>query len=270
MTASETLIFQHIPKTAGSTLHSVLNQRFRTAQTYNIFASNYHDPEARALISLSDERKRRIRLLKGHMPFGLHQFLPQHCVYFTVLREPVERVISQYFYIRKNKQNPLHEKVVGGDLGLAEFVSSGISVGMHNGHVRWLAGELHAHGFDANCEQLLATAKRNIDAHFAVVGLTDRFDETLLLLGRKLGWKRRPYYTRENVAPKRRSPGDFDAAELDVVREYNRYDIELYEWARARFEQQLAHERISDELGHFQRRNRLYQKLSAPFMRFRR
>ena len=38
---------------------------------------------------------------------------------------------------------------------------------------------------------------------FSVVGLTERFDESAVLLTRALGW-RRMVYTRENVTPNRK------------------------------------------------------------------
>ena len=44
----------------------------------------------------------------------------------------------------------------------------------------------------------LAQAKRNLD-RFLVVGLTERFDESFILIRRALGW-RLPMYERHNVS----------------------------------------------------------------------
>ena len=40
---------------------------------------------------------------------------------------------------------------------------------------------------------VLREAKKNLRRHFSFVGISERFDETLLLLGRTLGW-RHVYY----------------------------------------------------------------------------
>ncbi len=114
-----------------------------------MFAAAYNDEHAKTLASLSEEDRRAIKLLRGHQPFGLHRFLPQTCTYVTVLRDPVARVVSQFFYILKNPHNPLHDQV-RKMASPAEFVQSGISVGMNDGQVRWLLGELRTLPFGGN------------------------------------------------------------------------------------------------------------------------
>ena len=47
---------------------------------------------------------------------------------------------------------------------------------------------------------ICAEAKRNMDAHFDFVGLTEQFDLSLMLLRRVCGWKWR-FYVPDNVAP---------------------------------------------------------------------
>ena len=81
----------------------ILNSRYKASQTHNLFGSRYSDSEIKTFISLSDEKKMGIRLLKGHMPFGLHKNLPVDARYISILRDPIERVTSQYYYIKKNK-----------------------------------------------------------------------------------------------------------------------------------------------------------------------
>ncbi len=51
------------------------------------------------LKNMPEEKRNKIRCLKGHMPFGLHKYLLNSSVYLTVLREPIERVISHYYFV---------------------------------------------------------------------------------------------------------------------------------------------------------------------------
>ncbi len=39
--------------------------------------------------TLSEERRRRLRVVRGHAVYGIHEFLPQGATYITMLREPV-------------------------------------------------------------------------------------------------------------------------------------------------------------------------------------
>lgn len=54
---SNAMIFLHIPKTAGSTFHMILNSRYKASQTFNVFGSRYSDTEIKAFINLSNEKK---------------------------------------------------------------------------------------------------------------------------------------------------------------------------------------------------------------------
>ena len=47
----------------------------------------------------------RIRYLSGHVPFGVHRVFDRPARYITVLRNPVERVVSS-FYFQKQIKNP--------------------------------------------------------------------------------------------------------------------------------------------------------------------
>lgn len=257
------VIFQHIPKTAGSSLHSVFHLKCRRRAMHNVFAGDYTHPDVEALKLLPDSKKREIQILKGHMPFGLHRLFPQRCVYVTVLREPIRRVISQYFYIRRRPGNQHHRAVVGGKMSVGEFVSSGIAPGINNGQVRWLAGEIHSHGFGKVGSEQLEVAKANIEDHFGLVGTTEHFDETLLLLQRLMGWAGNPFYRRQNVY-RRKTPETVTDEDVAVVAEHNRLDIELYDAASTRLLEDISAADISSRVETFRKMNRWYGRVRWP------
>src|SRR6266446_2152495 len=41
------------------------------------------------------------------MPFGLHRALPQASRYITLLRDPIDRTVSEYYYRRHRRTNPI-------------------------------------------------------------------------------------------------------------------------------------------------------------------
>ena len=139
--------------------------------------------------------------------------------------------------------------------------SAGLSGELHNGQVRLLAG----HDQDIPCGEctrdLLDTAKRNIENSFAVVGLTERFDESLVLMGIALGWNWTPYYLNRNVTQNKPVAKQIDPLALKAIEQANQLDFELYDWASLRFQDQLAqHKLTADErLAQLYRANRLYR-----------
>lgn len=257
----QSTIFLHVPKTAGSTFHLILGARFDGRETRNLFGARYSDPEVVDFIALPEAMRRKIRLLKGHMPYGLHEYLPQPSKYITVLRDPVERVVSQYFYIKKNKHNPLHDKLMSSGLGIGDFIKSGMSVGLNNGQTRFLSGDFDQMPFGSNDEALLARVLESLESKFLWIGLTERFDESLLILARLLGWKRKPFYIRENVSKIRKRSDELDSDDIAVIKEYNRLDIALYEYANRRLQAEIDKiPDFSEQLAQYRDENLRFQK----------
>src|SRR5215211_6548020 len=86
---------------------------------------------------------------------------------------------------------------------------------------------------------MLAQAKRNLAEELVFFGLTERFDESLVLAKRKLGLRAILYRSSGRVNPER-PRGDRIPAEVRRTAERcNRYDVELYRYAIELFESEL-------------------------------
>ena len=48
------------------------------------------------------EQKRGKQVIGGHMPYGAHEFLGP-CEYVTLLRHPVDRVLSHYYSLKESR-----------------------------------------------------------------------------------------------------------------------------------------------------------------------
>lgn len=96
--AEHSLVFLHIPKTGGTTLESVLLDQYGQEHSLRLDLAAVNDAEgarrARALL----EDGRRYKLISGHftMGLGVHELLNVPCTYVTMLRDPIERVISDF------------------------------------------------------------------------------------------------------------------------------------------------------------------------------
>jgi hypothetical protein len=140
-------------------------------------------------------------------------------------------------------------------MSLEDYVRSGIALETDNSQIRALSGD-RAAAFGGCTPEMLAQAKRNIEAHFTVTGLTERFDESLILLKRAFGWSN-VHYVRANVSP-RKDPVPPGA--LRAIEEQNALDLELYRWATERFDAAIAADAgFADEYARFRRSNALYR-----------
>lgn len=251
-----TIIFLHIGKTAGTTLRQVLRRNVPRREIMVVRARRRPREETLTDFEQLPERERaRPRLIAGHTIFGLHDHVPRPSTYITMLRDPVRLAVSQYSFVQRTPGHRHHEAARG--MTLSEYVESGLSLEMDNSQTRALAGDVVT-PFGECSESMLGTAKQNIESHFSVVGLTERFDESLLLLGDAFGW-RRLWYVSANVA---RSGTSLSAAERRLVEERSSLDIDLYTWATERFERLIRERAESDEaLARMRRVNRAYRPI---------
>ena len=258
----KTLIFSHIEKTAGVTLRSILLRKFPRYFTYEVRTA-INPWRLDEFKNLSDKRKTEIKYLHtNHIPFGIHRYLPQPAAYITIVRNPVDRVISEYYSIIRTPSHPAHDAVKG--LSFHDYVTKGVLVSqVQNTQTRIIAG---AGGtFKLSCREkpvtrrTLGEAKKNIQEHYLLVGLVERFDETMVLLKRILGWRMWDIvYRRQNVGNNR--PNEVATCTTNIIKRYNKLDFELYEYAKQLFEKRIAEQdsSFSRELRMLRFYNKLY------------
>lgn len=253
----EILIFFHIPKTGGTTMDGILGRCFPGAQNFDGTMADSRSAlsirprekiEAR-YFALSDVERQAIRCLMGTIyPMGIHTMLGRPAKYFTVLRDPVERSLSHFLNNRKLPHQPFYERIK--DMTLDQYLDSGVGIESHDYQVRLLSGcpELDTDRDPAGgriCAppvepRHLELAKRNIEEHFIAAAPLGSFTSLLLVLRALYGWKLwEILFVRRNVGTDdspRTEP--ISAASRRRLEETNRYDIELYDWVKARFAEQ--------------------------------
>jgi hypothetical protein len=218
------LIFIHIPKTAGSTLNKIIKSQFPNKSVFKVDGLK-GDKSIEELRKLDKKERNKIRCVTGHMNFGVHKYLPRPSNYITVLRNPVDRLISLYYFILRQTEHPLHESIVSNNLSLEDFVNSDLaSLNLYNVQTRMLSGS------KVKPEAQLNLAKKNLQKSFIAVGLTEKFDLSLQLFSEKLGWQVNQY-TSVNVTQNRPQKSDIPQHIIQLIEEKDSLDMELYEFA---------------------------------------
>jgi hypothetical protein len=227
------IIFLHIPKSGGITFDSVLRRQYQNV--YNMPVSN-DKIDLERFSELPEFEREGIDVLRGHFKFGVHRYFKpnQEIKYITLLRNPVDRVISNYYYILSQPKHYLYKEVTNKRLSLKEYALSNIARDLDNGQLR----QLISREVEINScrDELLDEAMNNLRTSFASFGILERYDETLLLFKTKLGWRNYPFYKKLNETDK---PAIKTEDRIAIERR-NMLDMKLYQWALNEFTKELA------------------------------
>lgn len=248
------LLYLHLPKAAGTTLSEwfygqlVGEREVDKEEDGKLMAGVYYYPAG--YVSAVDAQTQAgidgvlarddLRAVLGHFHFGLHHRFARPSVYVTVLRDPVDRVISLYRFhqLVQREQGHLEGVTLPESMDLEAFVREPPYAEIDNGQTRRLAGVSPREG---RCtQQMLEQARMNLRRHFTVVGTMEQFDETIVLLRRMLHLPATATYFLRNVnTDRKRVPAESEAVRR-LIAEHNALDMALYEDA-----QRLLHEQIA-------------------------
>lgn len=179
-----TVVFLHIPKSAGTSVRKAIRVQF--GRMYLIPARPRRRDLARLAVS---SRVHRFDLVVGHVGYGVGRLLPGEVQYFTFLRDPVARVVSEYHFVREREPDPTRRQPAF-NLGLLDHART---LSQRDQQVRVLAGR-----------KRYRTTERDLDlarahAHGMAVGVTERMGPSMQVLAEHLGWSVVPEVDRLNV-----------------------------------------------------------------------
>jgi hypothetical protein len=240
--------FVHVMKTGGRTLLRHFRDNFELDQMYPYGKLDLrfdgdrvdvrHHLEISRLLSLPEERRRRVRIYSGHYPYVASELLGGDFVRITVLRDPVERTISLLRQFRRKDPwadpNLAHPAPMEG-LSLDEVYENPIVYEplVHNHQTKVFAMTaddplgtyMDAIPMD---ESRLAIAKENL-AKVDLVGVTEDYLRFLDEVVERTGWqvKRR---LRKNETPVEEKLPVSEALRRRIAAD-NALDLELYEYA---------------------------------------
>jgi len=253
----QTVIFVHVPKTAGQTVDQIMKRQYLPESVFTFkkdITGAYHAFQQREPAENSG-----YQIIRGHVPYGVHEYIQGPYAYFTFLRDPIERTISHYYFLRRKKSHPLADKLGEDFLPMKELMELGLDKMFFNAHTRLLSGVWYDAEPGECTGEHLALAKDNLRRHFAVIGLTERFDESLMLLQDAFSWKDL-HYVRENVTSGRPKRDELSAETLSLVENANLLDKELYAFGQELFDDELKgkEKQIERRVAQLRMANRLH------------
>jgi galactose-3-O-sulfotransferase len=221
-----TLLFMHIPKTAGTAFREAALANYKQSEVAYIYA----DPPGFPLYleDLPMEQRARFRFVAGHLVYGMHDWIPNDCCYFTILREPLSRIWSAYNHLIEQ-----HNKLVfAADdriRSLEEMFENRIAAELDNLVVRYFSG-VDGRSFPVGTvdREVYELAVLHLEQAFPYVGMQERLEDAYAYLRNRLGWKQGTPPQIMNAATYS-STGRRSSAEEKLMRHFNKWDIMLYE-----------------------------------------
>lgn len=236
-------IFVHIPKNGGTTLVRSLIYLFGHRGIAFAYSSPHSTDENNQMLAhfVDADILPHKRVAVGHFAF-----LPQYAdryPHFTLLREPVSRQFSWYYYIMRHPNEPLYPTLTAAGMTLERA----LPLLGDNQQVRYLINV-----FDRPLTEADVTrAKDYLEQRFTLFGLVERYDESLILFKRALGWPM-PFYMVENISTNRAKHISEEARQIAI--QQNTFDSLLYEWGSRLFAQRIAQQppTFHEEMSAFQ------------------
>lgn len=211
------LVFVHLPKCAGNTLLPILMSHYRRADGVMAYPEDEQD------LVFSRVLNERGKCYCGHFYMDIDA-VPDNFVCVSVMRDPVRRIVSHYYYVKGSPQHPQHRLLAERGYSLLDYaLSDANDIELDNGQLRQLAG---LRGDAAIDDKVFAAARRKISEIYALIGMTERLDDFIGDLSDLMSWKRPPRYKNRNV-------GGYEAPSLPeevatMIRERNKWDQRLY------------------------------------------
>ena len=228
---------------------------------------------------LTATKGEEVRVVVGHFRFGIHEMLDRPSVYCTMVRDPAQRVVSYYHWLAETCPRVLESPSRKRQLSFEEWLDEPrFQNVVRNEQTQFLSGKggVAWHPFDdLGCRpddpELLRLAKANVESRFVAVGVTERFDESVVLFQRTFGW-RTPFTWDSRRIGRRPVRNPLPSALVDKVAELNELDRDLYRFVSDRFARQLAwyEPTFASDIQRLKRRNRWVEEVVRPYYELRR
>jgi len=222
--AYDHVVFLHMQKAAGTSLCEILPQCLGGP---SISHGDYLKYQPHELASF--------RFIAGHFGYDYLRAIPGRNFTFTFLREPVDRVVSLYYFMQNRDAREYEIYSLAQQISFTEFVRSNqplVSTHIDNHQVRQLARGWPYEQLRATGEQLLAQAIANLDS-LSFFGFQETFESDVMELARRLDVQIEPQQLPRSNRSQRPDVSELSTDVVESIRRRTELDRRLYESARA-------------------------------------
>ena len=118
------LVFIHIPKAGGKSFEKLLLLNYPDPRKVIRIYRTTKQELGEVFTKVPRQKIEHFDLMYGHIPCRIEKYTGRPCDYITMLREPVERFLSFYRYVKYDfPSHPLHARLNSGELNLLNLIN---------------------------------------------------------------------------------------------------------------------------------------------------
>jgi hypothetical protein len=219
------IIFDHIPKCGGSSLTAYLRKYYPTRKIFTIsgFSPGLSIDHFKQL-SLAE--RYQYDLIAGHNANLLFDYFDPESLKITILRSPVDRIISHYFFAKRTPHHYLYTTIHQNNISLEDYVKSN-NLELYNLYTTHFSG-LTLKNVQSNPEQAIEHALKNLMNRYDIIGFLDDFN----LFIKKVCYQAQLKYhypkKKLNVTYNRPYRDAIPTGLIQLIENANSFDIILY------------------------------------------
>ncbi len=249
---NQQIIFNHIPKTGGTTLRIIFNKVYGEENVFFINSRNIGESLER-FKNLSNYSKSKFKVISGHGADFFTKFT-KHPIKISIIREPVSMFISQYYYL-KQSNNSNFKNEINSLVSIDDYLDYAIKNGQNNLLTRYFSNSIdfltnptiQIPNLNVDGNILIEKAKQNIDNYKLIINLS-HFDKGIYQLSKLLKWRHIPLYRPSNITIGKNKK-DYTADFIRKIEDTLKWDIELYNYINSR-NPEITNTYIQDNLAY--------------------
>ena len=276
------LIFLHIGRSAGLTLRPIIKHGLQSLKNNTSLYLDvpWKNPNKTISNWIGTNNFPPIFCNAHYVGFGVHRKIDRtykiKSKYFTMIREPLSRSVSilssgrggWMFNGEKENINMVLFGKIPNNITDTEKIRIN-HARTDNVITRTLGcknGEISFDNSDKCSSVIFERAINNITKVIDLVLLTEKFDESVLLMKKKYNLLR-PYYYKINKKVKNKSSADFTDEQIEFIHNRDKYDFKLYAIAEKIIEKKikLNFKNFDKELNQYRIKNKIYGSMLYYF-----
>lgn len=219
------VLFTHVPKAGGTSLKQALTT------IYGRHFQDHHPRLNNVAEQFADDKlvPHEIQALSSHIPFGYHRriqgFSDRLILPVTIVRDPIDRMVSYYNFIQTFPPHRLHRETKGLDID--EFFKKVYEIQgrkeISDGQSKVVSG----------AKRTFASAKDALEQEYFGYAALSSLDVFVTQLSDALGWPEREETTgKANQSPRLAGLDDMSDETHSMLLELNQQDAQLHEYLK--------------------------------------
>ena len=164
-----------MPKCGGSSFNAYLHTQYPPDRILTLQGGRRNREILHEFNQRSPEERHAVLLTIGHGASNAFPYLRPDTIRVTCFREPVERIVSLYRYIKREPKHHFHARVHAERLDLDGFLQSVVTRETRNFFTQQLSG-LAADDIDSDPAAAARAALEGLARNYDIAGSLDRFD----------------------------------------------------------------------------------------------